>query len=75
MTKARLQLCQVIVKMEEMVILGAGLSGLSAAYHLDSIKCEIFEKTNTVGGHIFSENRDGVIWDQGPQFRLQKMIM
>lgn len=72
MTKARLQLCQVIVKMEEMVILGAGLSGLSAAYHLEPIKCEIFEKNNTVGGHIFSENRDGVIWDQGPHVSFTK---
>lgn len=57
---------------EETIILGAGLSGLSLAYHLKPTKCEIFEKNNFVGGHIFSENRDGVIWDQGPHVSFTK---
>lgn len=44
------------------VILGAGLAGLSAAYHLrdDYI---IFEKDSRVGGLCRSENYDGFVFD------------
>jgi protoporphyrinogen oxidase len=57
---------------EVTVILGAGLSGLSMFYHLNKANCEIFEKSNMVGGHIFSEKRNGVIWDQGPHVSFTK---
>ena len=36
------------------VILGAGLAGLSTSYHLDH-NCDIYEKQDHSGGHIHSE--------------------
>ena len=46
-----------------MIILGAGLAGLSAAYHLpDSV---VFEQSGRVGGHAKSAIRDGFIFDEG----------
>ena len=49
-------------------ILGAGLSGISVADHLEKagISYQIFEGKAHGGGHIFSENVDGFIWDEGP---------
>lgn len=47
------------------VILGAGLSGLSAAYHLKG-ECEIFEKDSEVGGLCKSIYIDGFTFDYGP---------
>ena len=45
-----------------LMILGAGLSGLSAAYHSDGI---VFEKESRVGGHAKSKQSDGFIFDEG----------
>lgn len=46
-----------------MIILGAGLAGLSAAYHLpDAV---VFERGRRVGGHAKSVARDGFIFDEG----------
>ena len=47
-------------------ILGAGISGLAASYHLGHKNCQIFEKNTFYGGHIHSRERDGFIWDEGP---------
>jgi len=44
------------------IILGAGLAGLSAAYHLGE-NYEIFEKQDRVGGLCRSETLDGFIFD------------
>lgn len=49
----------------KVVILGAGLSGLSAAYHLKG-KCEVFEKNSEVGGLCRSIKIDGFTFDYGP---------
>jgi len=46
------------------VIIGAGLAGLSAAYHLKS-KYKIYEKESKVGGVASSEEIDGFIFDYG----------
>lgn len=46
-----------------MIILGAGLAGLSAAYHLPG--SEIYEKAERVGGHAKSVTRDGFTFDEG----------
>ncbi|MGI6395222.1 MAG: protoporphyrinogen/coproporphyrinogen oxidase [bacterium] len=46
------------------VILGAGLSGLSAAYHLKGEDFVVIEKENHVGGLCTSEHVDGFIFDQ-----------
>lgn len=52
--------------MASVVILGAGLTGLSAAYHLEQlgfIDYQIFEKDDTVGGLCRSVNQDGFTFD------------
>lgn len=46
-----------------MIILGAGLAGLSAAYHFPG--SEIYERANTVGGHAKSVSKDGFTFDEG----------
>jgi protoporphyrinogen oxidase len=45
-----------------LIILGAGLAGLSAAYHSGGI---VFEKDNQVGGHASSKCLDGFVFDEG----------
>ena len=49
----------------ELTILGAGLSGLSLAYHYpgDSI---VFEKLGTIGGTARTEEANGIFYDYGP---------
>jgi protoporphyrinogen oxidase len=47
-------------------ILGAGIAGLSASYHLGHQNCQIFEKNNFLGGHTHSRQQDGFVWDEGP---------
>jgi len=48
------------------LILGAGLTGLSASYHIGHESCLILEKNNYVGGHIYSDIVKGFTWDEGP---------
>jgi protoporphyrinogen oxidase len=48
------------------VILGAGLAGLSCAFHLGHERCLVLEKGGQPFGHIGSEQRAGFTWDQGP---------
>ena len=50
----------------KIAILGAGISGLATAYHLEHRDCAIFEATDHYAGHIHSEVRDGFTWDDGP---------
>lgn len=54
------------------LVLGAGLSGLSASYHLGHDKCQLLEKQHRPFGHIGSEQRDGFTWDQGPHVSFTK---
>lgn len=49
----------------KIIILGAGLSGLSVAYHL-KLDYEIFERNSCVGGLCRSVKIDGFIFDYGP---------
>lgn len=51
--------------MNEVLILGAGLSGLSASYHLNKsgIKNKIIEKEDRVGGLCRTEKQDGFKFD------------
>jgi protoporphyrinogen oxidase len=46
------------------IILGAGLAGLSAAYHLGG-DCEVFEKENYLGGHSRTKDVGGFKFDEG----------
>ena len=47
-------------------ILGAGLAGLGASYHLGHPNSVIFEAKAHYGGHLFSWQRNGFTWDDGP---------
>jgi len=57
--------------MENILILGAGLSGLSAAHHLNH-GCELFEKEEKVGGLCRSIHIDDFIFDYGPHILFPK---
>ncbi len=57
--------------MSKVVILGAGLAGLSAAYHLKE-DYEIFEKEKKIGGLCRSIHIDDFIFDYGPHILFPK---
>lgn len=56
--------------MLDVIIIGAGLSGLSAAYHLQSkgYSVAVFEASGKVGGRCKSDYIDGFILDRGVHF-------
>jgi len=54
------------------LILGAGLAGLSASYHLGHENCLLLEKQLHIYGHLHSELREGFTWDQGPHVSFTK---
>jgi protoporphyrinogen oxidase len=49
---------------QPVIVLGAGLAGLSAAHHLGG-RCEVFEKEPYLGGHSRSKCVEGFIFDEG----------
>lgn len=53
-------------------ILGAGLSGLSASYHLGDMDNVILERDGTVGGVAGSFKKDGFTFDYGPHIIYSK---
>ncbi len=57
---------------EPTVILGAGLAGLAASYHLGHDDCVVFEKSHVASGHIHTEFVDGFTWDEGPHLSFTK---
>ncbi len=56
--------------MADVIILGAGLTGLSAAYHLDAqgIEYTIFEKADRAGGLLKSAKEGGYTFDHTGHF-------
>jgi protoporphyrinogen oxidase len=54
------------------LILGAGLAGLSASYHLGHENCLLLEKQPAPFGHVRSMFRDGFVWDEGPHVSFTK---
>ncbi|MFY9555295.1 MAG: FAD-dependent oxidoreductase [Blastocatellia bacterium] len=48
----------------DVIVLGAGLSGLSAAYHFGD-DCVVFEKEDYLGGHCRTKRLDGFNFDEG----------
>ncbi len=58
------------------VILGAGLSGLSLAYNLQEFnqveKIDIIEKSDDIGGLCRSIKKDGYVYDIGPHILFSK---
>jgi UDP-galactopyranose mutase len=57
--------------MSENIILGAGLSGLSAAFHLQK-NYRIYEKNNKAGGLCRSEKEGSYVFDYGPHILFPK---
>jgi len=58
-------------KLPEITILGAGLSGLSFAYHYHG-KSIIFEKLEKIGGTASTQNIQGYFYDYGPHVLFTK---
>lgn len=64
--------------MPHVVIVGGGISGLSAAFYLrkyareshSDVQISLFEKQSTTGGKIVTDERSGYILDRGPDIFL-----
>lgn len=54
--------------MTDVIVVGAGISGLSAAYRLEKAGFEVIvlERTSSVGGMIQSERTNGYLIERGP---------
>ncbi|MDZ8118931.1 protoporphyrinogen oxidase [Pontiella agarivorans] len=59
--------------MKKVAIIGAGITGLSAAYELQEkgIDCAVFEASGRVGGCISSLRKDGYLVECGPNSILE----
>lgn len=53
------------------LVLGAGLAGISCSYHLNH-ECLVVEKKHHAGGHIYSHQINGFTWDEGPHVSFTK---
>ncbi len=60
--------------MSNIVILGAGMAGFGASYHLreNGLDSIIFEKENYSGGKAASFEKDGFVFDDGPHISFTK---
>ena len=54
------------------LVLGAGLAGLSASYHLGHGQCLLLEKSDGPYGHVRSDAIHGYTWDEGPHVSFTK---
>ena len=54
------------------VVLGAGIAGLSYGHHLRSSDCDIYEKKHYYGGHTATHCVDDCFWDEGPHISFTK---
>lgn len=52
--------------MDNIIIIGGGLSGISASFFIGHQKCVLYEEKPYIGGHIYSHRRNGFTWDEGP---------
>lgn len=57
----------------DVLVIGAGISGLTAAFHLarKGMRVEVVEREPRVGGVIGSEHVDGVLYERGPNSILE----
>jgi protoporphyrinogen oxidase len=53
------------------VVLGAGMAGLSASFHLDH-RAVVYEQHPYYGGHTCSMRNEGFTWDEGPHISFTK---
>ena len=62
--------------MKKVIVIGAGISGLSAAYWLvrKGFDVEIFERENRVGGVIQTLREDGYLFEKGPNSFLDNGV-
>ena len=60
------------MKTVENLILGAGISGISASFHIGHEKCLILEKNDYAFGILKSHEVDKYTWDQGPHVSFTK---
>ncbi|WP_411842226.1 protoporphyrinogen oxidase [Salinicoccus sp. HZC-1] len=61
--------------MKKVAIIGAGITGLSAAYYLskqDDLEIDLFEKDNRAGGKIKTHRQDGFTIELGPESYLAR---
>jgi len=58
---------------KRVVVLGAGISGLTTAYllHKDGYDVTVLEKKNKVGGSIETVTENGLLFDRGPNSALE----
>ncbi|SCW35239.1 Protoporphyrinogen oxidase [Sphingobium faniae] len=56
------------MKTKHALVVGAGLSGLAAAYHLkkNGWQVTVLEKSSHIGGRVMTKHRDGFVIDVGP---------
>lgn len=56
--------------MKHIAIIGAGIAGLTAAYHLSrqGMHVTVFDKSRGSGGRLASKTLNGITWDMGAQF-------
>ena len=56
------------MKQHDVVVIGAGLTGLSVAYNLKLMGCDVvvLEKENRIGGQIHTYTEDGFTFESGP---------
>ena len=50
----------------EFLILGGGLAGIACSYYIGHQRCYVVEKSDYLGGHIHSYDKNGFTWDEGP---------
>ncbi|UCH64677.1 MAG: protoporphyrinogen oxidase [Ignavibacterium sp.] len=62
-----------MVKSNKVIIIGAGISGLTTAYllHKDGYDVTVLEKNDQVGGSIETMVEDGFLFDRGPNSGLE----
>lgn len=62
--------------MKETLILGAGIAGIAAADHAlkKGLQVKLFDKNSYLGGHTYSHNHQGFIFDEGPHISFTKNV-
>ncbi len=56
------------MKEKNVAIIGAGITGLTAAFYLkkQGVPFTVFEKSSHIGGVIRTRQKDGFVWETGP---------
>src|SRR5437879_4288847 len=60
--------------MKRVIVVGAGLAGLSAGYRLSQAgwQVRVLEALDRVGGRVLTESEDGFLFDVGPTIVTDK---